>query len=168
METAAIPGTICKWQTSGMLFYSLDTVCSLEWFISKGSGLRGFLSFLVKYLTCSEGGFVFGRMVVVWKFIFPGEQKSCNLNFLEVNSTVKDRIPTRRKRLSWKLEHASYWQKCTSHLKMTVFIISMWYKHVLITSGRNLCKFLLLCDSVDFQPELYNSVKLKFQSSFRH
>lgn len=83
-----------------MLFYSLDTVCSLEWFTNKGSGLRGFLSFLVKYLTSSEGGFVFGRKVIIWKFVFPHEQKSCNLNFLEVDSTVKDRVPTKTEKLS--------------------------------------------------------------------
>lgn len=83
-----------------MLFYSLDTVCSLEWSISKGSGLKSFLSFLRKYLTSSEGGFVFGRKAVIWKFIFPHEQKSCNLNFLEVDSTVKDRVPAQKKKLS--------------------------------------------------------------------
>lgn len=83
-----------------MFFYSLDTVCSLEWFISKDSGLRAFLPFLVKYLPSGEGGLVLGRKVVIWKFIFPDEQKSCNLNFLEVDSTVKDRAPTTRKELS--------------------------------------------------------------------
>lgn len=80
-----------------MLFYSLDTVCSLEWFINKGSGLRDLLSFLVKYLTSTEGGFVFGRKVVIWKFIFPHEQKGCNLNFLELDSTVKGELTKREK-----------------------------------------------------------------------
>lgn len=41
-----------------------------------------------------------GRKVGIWKFIFPHEQKSCNLNFLEVDSTAKDRVPTKRKKLS--------------------------------------------------------------------